>query len=124
MVFGTRDKQVKGGQDALVLRYLTPHGKWNIHSTYQDNERMLTLFRGGPVVWLSNEDADEHGINDNDWLEVYNRNGVVTARAVTSHRMPREQCLCIMHKINTLKHQDQKLQILVAVHTMHQQEFI
>ena len=89
MVFGTRDKQVKGGQDALVLRYLTPHGKWNIHSTYQDNERMLTLFRGGPVVWLSNEDADEHGINDNDWLEVYNRNGVVTARAVTSHRMPR-----------------------------------
>ena len=56
MVFGTRDKQVKGGQDALVLRYLTPHGKWNIHSTYQDNERMLTLFRGGPVVWLSNED--------------------------------------------------------------------
>ena len=25
MVFGTRDKKVKGGQDALVLRYLTPH---------------------------------------------------------------------------------------------------
>ncbi|MCI2947821.1 nitrate reductase / nitrite oxidoreductase, alpha subunit [Staphylococcus caledonicus] len=89
MVFGTRDKQVKGGQDALVLRYLTPHGKWNIHSTYQDNERMLTLFRGGPVVWISNEDAAEHDIHDNDWLEVYNRNGVVTARAVTSHRMPR-----------------------------------
>ncbi len=72
-----------------MLRYLTPHGKWNIHSTYQDNERMLTLFRGGPVVWISNEDAADHGINDNDWLEVYNRNGVVTARAVTSHRMPR-----------------------------------
>lgn len=89
MVFGARDKKVKGGQDALVLRYLTPHGKWNIHSTYQDNERMLTLFRGGPVVWLSNEDAEQHGINDNDWLEVYNRNGVVTARAVTSHRMPK-----------------------------------
>ncbi|MEJ7373545.1 hypothetical protein, partial [Staphylococcus epidermidis] len=60
MVFGARDKKVKGGQDALVLRYLTPHGKWNIHSTYQDNERMLTLFRGGPVVWLSNEDAEQH----------------------------------------------------------------
>ena len=54
-----------------MLRYLTPHGKWNIHSTYQDNERMLTLFRGGPVVWISNEDAADHGINDNDWLEVY-----------------------------------------------------
>ncbi|UXR73729.1 nitrate reductase subunit alpha [Staphylococcus sp. IVB6238] len=89
MVFGTKDKEVKGGVDALVLRYLTPHGKWNIHSTYQDNQHMLTLFRGGPTVWISNEDAAQHGIDDNDWLEVYNRNGVVTARAVVSHRMPR-----------------------------------
>ncbi|PAH65818.1 nitrate reductase, partial [Staphylococcus aureus] len=32
MVFGNRDKKIKGGTDALVLRYLTPHGKWNIHS--------------------------------------------------------------------------------------------
>lgn len=89
MVFGPRDKEVKGGMDALVLRYLTPHGKWNIHSTYQDNQHMLTLFRGGPTVWINNEDAAAHNIADNDWLEVYNRNGVVTARAVVSHRMPR-----------------------------------
>nr|WP_186084828.1 nitrate reductase subunit alpha [Jeotgalicoccus schoeneichii] len=89
MVFGPKDQQVKGGVDSLVLRYLTPHGKWNIHSTYQDNLHMLTLFRGGPTVWLSNEDAEAHNIGDNDWLEVYNRNGVVTARAVVSHRMPR-----------------------------------
>lgn len=88
-VFADRDEEVKGGQDALVLRYLTPHGKWNIHSTYQDNQHMLTLFRGGPTVWLSDQDAAEHGIDDNDWLEVYNRNGVVTARAVVSHRMPK-----------------------------------
>jgi nitrate reductase alpha subunit len=89
MVFGPRDKQVAGGEDdTLVLRYLTPHGKWNIHSTYQDNLHMLTLFRGGPTVWMSNEDAEPYGIQDNDWVEVYNRNGVVTARAVVSHRMP------------------------------------
>ncbi|MGK3133260.1 nitrate reductase subunit alpha [Staphylococcus argenteus] len=89
MVFGNRDKKIKGGTDALVLRYLTPHGKWNIHSMYQDNKHMLTLFRGGPTVWISNEDAEQHDIHDNDWLEVYNRNGVVTARAVISHRMPK-----------------------------------
>ncbi|MEB6060686.1 nitrate reductase subunit alpha [Staphylococcus pseudoxylosus] len=89
MVFGTRDKKVTGDESTLVLRYLTPHGKWNIHSTYQDNQHMLTLFRGGPTVWLSNEDAEKHDIKDNDWLEIYNRNGVVTARAVVSHRMPR-----------------------------------
>ncbi|VFS08333.1 Respiratory nitrate reductase alpha chain [Staphylococcus aureus] len=59
MVFGNRDKKIKGGTDALVLRYLTPHGKWNIHSMYQDNKHMLTLFRGGPTVWISNEDAEK-----------------------------------------------------------------
>ncbi|NGL04405.1 nitrate reductase subunit alpha, partial [Staphylococcus aureus] len=68
MVFGNRDKKIKGGTDALVLRYLTPHGKWNIHSMYQDNKHMLTLFRGGPTVWISNEDAEKHDIQDNDWL--------------------------------------------------------
>ncbi|WP_347835377.1 molybdopterin dinucleotide binding domain-containing protein [Gracilibacillus sp. JCM 18860] len=88
MVFGKHDQKVIGGKDALVLRYLTPHGKWNIHSTYQDNLHMLTLFRGGPTVWISDLDAKAHHIEDNDWLEVYNRNGVVTARAVVSHRMP------------------------------------
>ena len=31
----------------LTLRYLTPHSKWSIHSEYQDNLHMLTLFRGG-----------------------------------------------------------------------------
>ncbi|VTR29474.1 nitrate reductase subunit alpha [Paenibacillus lautus] len=89
MVFGPRDKQITGGEDTLVLRYLTPHGKWNIHSTYQDNLHMLTLFRGGPTVWINNDDAAANDIQDNDWLEVYNRNGVVTARAVVSHRMPK-----------------------------------
>lgn len=88
MVFGSKDKKIKGGVDSLVLRYLTPHGKWNIHSTYQDNLHMLTLFRGGPTVWISNVDAERHDIDDNEWLEVYNRNGVVAARAVVSHRMP------------------------------------
>ncbi len=30
---------------------------WGIHSTYSDNLLMLTLNRGGPVVWLSEDDA-------------------------------------------------------------------
>src|SRR5699024_1435124 len=89
LVLGPKDRQVRGGVDTLVLRYLTPHGKWNIHTTYQDNQYMMTLFRGGPTVWVSNEDAEEHDLADNDWVEVYNRNGVVAARLVVSHRMPK-----------------------------------
>ncbi|WP_159723259.1 nitrate reductase subunit alpha [Enterococcus sp. CSURQ0835] len=87
-VMGPKDQVIKPVENELTLRYMTPHGKWNIHTTYQDNLQMLTLFRGGPNVWISLEDAATLGVKDNDWLELYNRNGVVTARAVISHRMP------------------------------------
>ncbi|MCK2213081.1 nitrate reductase subunit alpha [Actinomadura sp. ATCC 31491] len=70
------------------LRYLTPHSKWSIHSEYQDNLLMLSLSRGGPTIWMSVEDAAGLGIADNDWVEAVNRNGVVVARAIVSHRMP------------------------------------
>ncbi|MGG3937920.1 nitrate reductase subunit alpha [Anoxybacillus kestanbolensis] len=73
----------------ITLNYLTPHNKWSIHSMYFDSQPMLTLFRGGPTIWLSKEDAEEAGIQDNDWIECFNRNGVVVARAVVSHRLPR-----------------------------------
>jgi nitrate reductase alpha subunit len=49
---------------------------------------MLSLSRGGPEIWMSPEDAETIGVKDNEWIEAYNRNGVVVARAVVSHRMP------------------------------------
>ncbi|MFE3187562.1 nitrate reductase subunit alpha [Nocardia sp. NPDC059240] len=76
------------GEAGLTLRYLTPHSKWSIHSEYQDNLFMLSLSRGGPHIWMSNLDAAKLGIRDNDWIEAVNRNGVVAARAVVTHRMP------------------------------------
>ncbi|MEJ7843339.1 MAG: nitrate reductase subunit alpha [Rubrobacter sp.] len=76
------------GRSEVVLKYLTPHSKWSIHSEFQDNIRMLTLFRGGPVIWISDRDAVKIGVKDNDWLEAFNRNGIVSARAVVSHRIP------------------------------------
>ena len=73
---------------AVNVRYLTPHQKWGIHSTYADTPRMLSLFRGGQTVWVSVEDANAMEIKDNDWIEVFNRNGAIVARAVISHRIP------------------------------------
>ncbi|MHB8249211.1 MAG: nitrate reductase subunit alpha [Acidithiobacillus sp.] len=73
----------------LVLNWLTPHSKWGIHSTYNDNLRMLNLFRGGPTVWISEEDAKTIGLHDNDWVEAINVNGATMARAVLSQRIPR-----------------------------------
>ncbi len=72
----------------LMLNYITPHGKWSIHSTYSDNQRMMTLSRGGYPVWLNDRDAAELGVEDNDWVEVFNDNGVFVQRAVISARIP------------------------------------
>lgn len=73
----------------LTLNWITPHSKWGIHSTYQDNLRMLHLFRGGPYVWVSEDDARQIGLQDNDWIEAVNANGATVARVVVSQRIPR-----------------------------------
>ncbi len=54
---------------------------------------MLTLFRGGGMLWVSREDAERLGIRDNDWVEAYNRNGVIACRAAVSHRIPQGTCM-------------------------------
>lgn len=75
------------GHTEIQLNFITPHQKWGIHSTYSDNLLMLTLNRGGPVVWLSEDDAQRAGIEDNDWIELFNINGAIAARAVVSQRV-------------------------------------
>jgi nitrate reductase / nitrite oxidoreductase, alpha subunit len=75
------------GRPQVVLNFITPHQKWGIHSTYSDNLMMLTLNRGGPVVWISETDAAKGELVDNDWVEVFNTNGAIVARVVVSQRM-------------------------------------
>ncbi len=75
------------GNPEILLNFITPHQKWGIHSTYTDNLIMLTLSRGGPIVWLSEDDAKRAGIVDNDWVDVFNINGAIAARAVVSQRV-------------------------------------
>jgi nitrate reductase alpha subunit len=76
------------GHREVTVRYLTPHNKWSIHSEYQDNLFMLALSRGGQTIWMSTQDAEAIEVADDDWIEAVNRNGVVVARAIVSHRMP------------------------------------
>ena len=86
----------KNGEKQIVLNFITPHQKWGIHSTYTDNLLMLTLSRGGPIVWMSETDAAEAGLEDNDWVEAYNANGALAARVVVSQRI-REGTLFMYH---------------------------
>ena len=79
--------KMPNGNPEIALNFITPHQKWGIHSTYSDNLHMLTLTRGGPVIWLSEDDAKRGGIVDNDWVELFNANGAIAARAVVSQRV-------------------------------------
>ncbi len=79
--------KLPNGNKEILLNILTPHQKWGIHSTYTENLIMLSLSRGGPTVWISEDDAKAAGIVDNDWIEVFNVNGALTARAIVSQRI-------------------------------------
>ncbi|MEQ1863493.1 MAG: nitrate reductase subunit alpha [Micropepsaceae bacterium] len=83
----------KNGNNEIVLNFITPHQKWGIHSTYTDNLLQLTLSRGGPIVWISEKDAKSASIVDNDWIELFNANGALSARAVVSQRVKSGMCL-------------------------------
>jgi complex iron-sulfur molybdoenzyme family reductase subunit alpha len=63
------------------LRYNTPHGRWSIHSTWRDSEKLLRLQRGEPAVYLHPDDAQARGIEDGDTVELYNDLATVEAVA-------------------------------------------
>src|SRR3546814_16788349 len=75
------------GAPHVILNFITPHQKWGIHSTYTDNLLMLTLSRGGPIVWMSEVEAAKAGLVANDWGETFNSNGALVARVVVSPRV-------------------------------------
>jgi nitrate reductase alpha subunit len=81
------------GGEGMVLSFLTPHGKWQIHSTFSDNLRMLTLSRGIVPCWVSEKDATLIGARDNDWVELSNNNGVMVTRAAVSSRVQPGTCM-------------------------------
>lgn len=64
--------KVLQSEQQYPLQYNTPHGRWSIHSTWRDNEHMLRLQRGEPIVYMHPEDANERGIEDSDTVRVYN----------------------------------------------------
>src|SRR3546814_3716287 len=91
------------GNPQVVLNFITPHQKWGIHSTYTDNLLMLTLSRGGPIIWISEHDAATAGIADNDWVEAYNRNGALVAARSEEHTSELQSLMRISYAVFCLK---------------------
>ncbi|GGA81637.1 nitrate reductase subunit alpha [Ornithinibacillus halotolerans] len=83
------EKSIEETTPSITVRYLTPHQKWGIHTMFTESTPMVQLFRGWQVVWMNEEDGASIGLKDNDWIEVYNRNGAIVARVVLTYRIPR-----------------------------------
>ena len=77
----------------IKLNFMTPHGKWQIHSTFYDNHRMRALSRSVEPCWMHPDDAAQIDVKDNDWVEIYNDNGVAITRAAVSARIQKGGCM-------------------------------
>ncbi|CAA7620493.1 molybdopterin-dependent oxidoreductase [Magnetospirillum sp. UT-4] len=84
--------------DQFPLRFNTPHSRHAVHSTFKDNDLMLRLQRGGPVLEMAPADGRQRGLADNDWAELWNDHGRLICRVklrpgepagrVTMHHAP------------------------------------
>ncbi len=68
-----------GGDHPLTLS--GGHTRWSIHSQWRDQQHMLRLQRGEPVVYLSAADAAEREIEDHDRVRLRNDLGAFELRA-------------------------------------------
>lgn len=83
----------RAGKKTKAFRFITPHGKWQIHSSFRDHWPMMQLSRGGPTVWINPEDAEDIDVKDNDWVEMFCENGIEVVRAVVSHQVPKKMAI-------------------------------
>lgn len=51
------------------------HNRWSIHSLNIANDLMLETHRGKPFMFINDEDAEELGLKDDDYVRVYNDQG-------------------------------------------------
>ena len=94
-----------------MLNYLTPHGKWHIHSTYGDNHRMLTLSRGMRAVLAQR--PGRRGASASR-TTTGSRSTTTTAwsctRAVVSARIPRGR----LHHLPLARAHDRRAEVAAA----------
>jgi DMSO reductase family type II enzyme molybdopterin subunit len=72
----THREAVKGGGDR-PFQMISCHCRWSIHSVWRDTPLLMRLQRGEPVVYLNPKDAEQLGIADDGWSEIYNDYGKI-----------------------------------------------
>lgn len=66
------------------LRLTGGHARWSIHSCQVDDAILLSLQRGGPVLFMNLKDAQTRGIEDGEMVEIYNDVASFRVRIVAS----------------------------------------
>ncbi|MBI4515022.1 MAG: molybdopterin-dependent oxidoreductase [Deltaproteobacteria bacterium] len=54
------------------LRLTGGHTRWSIHAIWRDQRHLLRLQRGQPVMYMNIDDAKKRGLNDHDYVRVFN----------------------------------------------------
>ncbi len=60
------------------------HARWSIHSSWRDEQNLLRLQRGEPIIIMGKQDADQRGLLDADPVRVWNDAGDFEARLKVS----------------------------------------
>ncbi|MCZ7536980.1 MAG: molybdopterin-dependent oxidoreductase [Acidimicrobiia bacterium] len=76
------------------LRLTGGHTRWSQHAIFRANEQLLRLQRGGPVAYVSVADARSRGIDDNDFIRVYNDVGEFILRAKVAASVQPGEVIC------------------------------
>ena len=79
------------------------HPRHSIHSNHQNNDFLMRLHRGQPVVHLNDEDAAVLGIADGDKVVLFNDVGESEAMARLSPSVHRHQVISYMWETNLYK---------------------
>lgn len=72
----------------IMLNFTTVHQKWGIHSTLLRQRTHALALARGPHYLAQRQGRESCGIEDNDWVEFWNANGAMVARAILTSRMP------------------------------------
>ena len=65
----------------MPLRLSTSHYRHTIHSSWALDQTLQRLQWGEPFVYISPGDAEQRGIEDHDWVRVFNDGGATRVRA-------------------------------------------
>jgi DMSO reductase family type II enzyme molybdopterin subunit len=74
-----KEPPAAGGKGAFTLT--AGHARWSIHAVWRDQDLMLRLQRGEPVIYLNDAEARGLGVRENGLVRVHNRLASFQARA-------------------------------------------